>query len=289
MVKQEQIDKIISFFNIISVKEISNMIGISVPTIYKIFKENNLIFKNRKYEIDETYFENIHNEEKSYWLGFLYADGYVRLKYNRSGQLRLKLKKEDISHIEKFKNDIKSTQIIDSYISSVKVNNKIYKSEVSEINIYSTKIVKDLYDKGCFNNKTHTIIFPSWLNNDLIPHFIRGFFDGDGSISIGKFNITLNFVSGSYLFLESIKKEFEKLDIFDCKISKNKSNCWYMTWQKIDDIIKIYNYMYKKSTIQLDRKKEKFEFIFSNYDIIRDQINLNNRKKYKGLKNKNKC
>jgi hypothetical protein len=47
--------------------------------------------------------------------------------------------------------------------------------------------------------------------------------------------------------------------------------------------------MYKKSTIQLDRKKEKFEFIFSNYDIIRDQINLNNRKKYKGLKNKNKC
>ena len=54
-------------------------------TIYDIIKRNGIKkIGNKKYNVDENYFSIIDNEYKAYWLGFLYADGYVRMKYNRS-------------------------------------------------------------------------------------------------------------------------------------------------------------------------------------------------------------
>lgn len=107
--------------NTLSIKEIGMIFGFSSIVIYRILKENGIDFENRKYKVNHNYFEKIDTEEKAYWLGFLYADGYVRIHKQRSGQLKLKLKKMDIEHIEKFKNTIESTQTIDSYISKVKV------------------------------------------------------------------------------------------------------------------------------------------------------------------------
>ena len=37
----------------------------------------------RKYKVNENYFDVL-NENSSYWLGFLYADGYVRMKDRKS-------------------------------------------------------------------------------------------------------------------------------------------------------------------------------------------------------------
>ena len=61
-------------------------------TVSDIIKRdgNPHIIANKKYTVNENYFENIDNEEKAYWLGFLYADGYVRMKDGRSGELKLK-------------------------------------------------------------------------------------------------------------------------------------------------------------------------------------------------------
>ena len=61
----------------------------------------------RKYKVNEYFFDTL-NEKSSYWLGFLYADGYVRLKDGKSGELKLKLKNTDKNHIQKFLLDIKS-------------------------------------------------------------------------------------------------------------------------------------------------------------------------------------
>lgn len=48
-------------------------------------------------------FEKIDNEEKAYWLGFLYADGNVSLKEDK---IELSLAEKDLNHIKKFKNFI---------------------------------------------------------------------------------------------------------------------------------------------------------------------------------------
>ena len=65
----------------------------------------------RKYKVNESYFD-ILNDNSAYWLGFLYADGYVRMKDGRSGELKLKLKDTDKNHIEKFLSEIESNHSI---------------------------------------------------------------------------------------------------------------------------------------------------------------------------------
>ena len=58
----------------------------------------------RKYNLNENFFDEL-NEKSAYWLGFLYADGYVSSYENSIG---ISLKSEDINHLEKFKNFLNS-------------------------------------------------------------------------------------------------------------------------------------------------------------------------------------
>jgi intein/homing endonuclease len=133
---------------------------------------------------------------------------------------------------------------------------------------------KYLIDKGCYPRKTYTIKFPYFLEANLIRHFIRGYFDGDGSISASirrryngeisdkKANV-LNFVSGSDEMLISLGEIISA----NCKTKPRKlykygtNKFGYIAWFTNDDIKKIYHYFYDNSTIYLDRKKEKYEEI----------------------------
>jgi len=113
--------------------DICNEYNISRYTLSEILKKHNIEFKQKKYVSDDTFFEEINTEEKAYWLGFLYADGYVRKR--KGSELRLKLSTKDLSHLELFKNTIKSTNTIKN-IEDKGVH-------CSYISIYSNKIVDD--------------------------------------------------------------------------------------------------------------------------------------------------
>ena len=39
---------------------------------------------------------------------------------------------------------------------------------------------------NCTQNKSLTLQFPNFISDELMPHFIRGLFDGDGCIWNGK-------------------------------------------------------------------------------------------------------
>ena len=49
----------------------------------------------RKYTLNQKFFEEIDSKEKAYWLGFLYADGYI----SKGGIIELSLKSTDSDHI----------------------------------------------------------------------------------------------------------------------------------------------------------------------------------------------
>ena len=51
--------------------------------------------------------------------------------------------------------------------------------------ITSDKMFSDLCKHGCVPNKSLILTFPV-ITEELIPHFIRGYFDGDGGITIRK-------------------------------------------------------------------------------------------------------
>ena len=68
----------------------------------------------RKYFHDEDFFETIDTEEKAYWLGFMFADGYIINHDNLYGQdmFGLSLAEDSLDVLEKFKNSLKATNPI---------------------------------------------------------------------------------------------------------------------------------------------------------------------------------
>jgi len=212
-----------------------------------------------KYQVDENFFDEINTEEKSYWLGFLYADGYVIKRKNKyySGMLI-----KDKEHMEKYKNDINSNSLI-----LERKDGSFY------INIYNKIFTKKLMKQGVVPRKTKIIKFPK-LKEDLINHFIRGYFDGDGSITCTEKTLNFHICCASYEFLEQLLIELKNNIDFDrkLKIYERKDGLYNIITSSINDINKLYNYLYKDCVVYLERKKEKFDYINQNEETITKNI-----------------
>lgn len=95
--------------NGMSIKALAEKEGRSRNFIYRILKEYGIVDPNRttrKYFFDESRFHDIDTEEKAYWLGFLYADGYINEDRHA---IEIGLKASDKGHLEKFLRFINST------------------------------------------------------------------------------------------------------------------------------------------------------------------------------------
>lgn len=106
-------------------------------------------------------------------------------------------------------------------------------------------------------------------------HFIRGYFDGDGCIHKIKNtpnSFIISIVSNNN-FIEDIQKY---LRIGYVREHKNYS---ILEIYKIDDIKKFRDFIYKNSTIYLERKKEKFDLVQDEYK--RDYSMTQNKYQYK--------
>lgn len=194
-----------------------------------------------------TNFEKIDTEEKAYWLGFLYADGSVGSKEDK---IELGLSKKDLKHIEKFRNFMNITNKI-----SYRKNTKSYR-----ISFRSIKCKQDLINKGCVPKKSLILKFPNenQVPKELIKHFIRGYFDGDGwftntekCFQIGIIG-TENFIKGFLDTVENINKENK---IF--KVHRENGAKRYM-FGSYNDVLNFLNWIYKDSKIYLDRKYEHY-------------------------------
>ena len=256
---EESILRIITemYKNNSGMREIVNATGISRSKISSLLKilDINVVsggyhrgFENK---INHSYFDNIDTEKKAYWLGFLFADGYNNEKFY---QIELTLKKEDKYMLMKFKNDLDTIYKISD--RTINAFDKQYES--SRLIVYSKQMSESLSKLGCTKAKTFDIKFPDYLSTDLVHHFMRGYFDGDGCISLSKntYKFSLN---GTRIFLEKFADILHK----HTKITNN--NYWNMDgkahrWEKSGrlNILKIYEFLYKDSTIYLERKRDKF-------------------------------
>ena len=223
--------------------------------------------KSLKYTCNSDFFEIIDTEEKAYWLGFIYADGFISSSgKHRNKRIGISLAVKDIGHLEKFKKSINGTMPINTYkVSSGYNTNSIY----CIILVTDSKLADDLIDKGCYEHKSNIIKFPTknQLPNNLIRHFIRGYFDGDGSIyytnkkedHIPQFSIN---ILGTDDLLEGIANNLIENNILNSipKFYKRKdgqivSNFKFGGNRKVE---KFCHYIYDNATILLDRKHEKF-------------------------------
>jgi DNA-binding transcriptional regulator WhiA len=201
----------------------------------------------KKYNFNEHFFNEL-NEKSSYWLGFLYADGSVRMKDGKSGELRVKLKDTDKEHIEKFLKDIECDKPIKCGVEG--------KSKFCSVTVYSNLLVNRLFDLGCVNNKTQKIRLPK-LNEPFMSHFIRGYFDGDGSISKVKNR------PNSFSLRICSNKSFNDDIISFLGYGKAYRHENYSVIQinKIMDIVNFKDYIYSNAMTLLERKLIKFKQI----------------------------
>ncbi len=229
-----------------------------------------------KYNYNKDYFAVIDNAEKAYWLGFLYADGYICRYYKndklKSMTLELTLCKDDRKHLIKFLNSLDSNVPIHEKL--VKFNGKEYKEY--RITVCCTKMCYDLITLGCTPQKTFDITFPSEniVPKKYIRDWLRGFFDGDGCINTSLMNGSPHIIS-TFSGIESMMNEIlihlqkQRIVRKEIPITKDKrSQCCELRIYGKDVNKEFLDYLYKDSVIYLDRKYLKYKDFFQNYNEI---------------------
>ncbi len=215
-----------------------------------------------------TYNENFFNldtPESFYWAGFIAADGCVHKQKTCTNPsvLSICLSAKDKDHLEKFKSSIKFT-------GNVYVYNRKLSKPAAQIRVHSAKICKRLERFNIVPRKTLIYTFPNELkSHPLINHFMRGYFDGDGSFYIYRNsnstidNLAMN-ITGTNDFLQSYK-EILLRNISLLKLNNNiyKQGSVAMFGCKGNrKVAKIRDFLYNSSSnnIQLDRK---FNIVYS--------------------------
>lgn len=256
------------YYNNMKFKEIISKYKIGGGTLYRWLKERGLSKRGhadigRKYPLNTHFFEDINTEKKAYWLGFLYADGCV---FDTRTQIILQL--ADIKHIEKFQSAIETTQPIKIFLnqkSDFGRNQEVKIHDNARIIISSITMSNDLIRQGCYPKKSLTLKFPTidQVPENLMRHFIRGYFDGDGSLGFikrksGQHTYRLSFIS-SYSFISDLKKYLsDKLKINGTKIQQH-IKVYTAQYGGNKQVYKIMEYLFKDATVYLDRKYEIFK------------------------------
>lgn len=220
-------------------------------------------------KINHDYFENIDSEHKAYWLGFIYADGSITKKAYEKGsytyRLRMELMFEDKYILEQMALDLESNLKPKEYYndtSSFEGYNK--PKHTAYIMFSSKKMGEDLVKLGVVPNKTLILKSLPSIPDNLMKHFIRGYFDGDGSVYLTKDNTIKTAFYGTHDFINSIQDFLIKeLDLTKKKITDQKeANVSFVGMAK-QESEKLYHYMYDEATIFLNRKYEKYNKYFN--------------------------
>lgn len=220
-------------------------------------------------------FLTIDTQEKAYLLGLLYADGCIsKAKTTRYDSYNVTLAITNGKLIK----DIRNVFTFFNYCN--RDNNNGYGSGNNLILHVLSKqdrlLSIHLLSHGLIpqkSRKNKDIFKMPKLQNDLIRHFVRGYFDGDGSVYIFKhrpnlrrFEICGNGKIVMNQLYEIIKNICPSATI---RLKKNNSNkifdMYTIEVMKSEDIITLREYMYKDSTLFLKEKKD----LFDSFKIIK--------------------
>lgn len=257
----------------ISMDNIAINLNISDRAVRRVLKEEgiNTRLKNR-YILDENYFDCIDTESKAYILGFIYADGFVGdEKFNN-----IVIAVNDLEILEFIAKEFKFTGNIRKTKKGGFENSKCGYS----LNFSSKIMASRLREIGLYPNKSLTIDTLPQIDKKLVRHFIRGYFDGDGSIVLSHntsyykaIDGVIKYIYPTYCFmilgtkgfLEEIIKEaeFNYAKIHNTKSKKIK--CIKINAKK--EFNNIFKYLYDNSTIKLQRKYNKWNEIKSAFAV----------------------
>lgn len=260
--------------------------------IRKWYPENLSIRYNR---YNATIFDTIDTEEKAYWLGFIFADGYISdAEHSTSHKysFELSLASKDEEHLKKFAKFVDYTGTIEHRIIKSCPTGKKSEYGAVRITLNGDHLWNTLNSYGCTPKKSLTLKFPDlsiFSNTSLIRHFIRGYWDGDGTLGIydnthyykNKKHITYHTkpvcgVLGTFEFLTSVCNFLPFTNEIRLH-STEKCPCKaYNVTFACKEAFATCFYLYNNCSIYLDRKYIKFLEICrlyeESYKLLVDKI-----------------
>lgn len=236
---------------------IARELGVSLPFVNKLLGDKGR-GRRRRYTLREDAFSSVRNEETAYWLGFIAADGTCT-----GVDLYLRLAAKDVVVLERFRNFLGSNAPITEYRSG-----GLGETPAVRLGIHSGRIGSDLLRLGITHSKSYTLTFPTneQVPPDVLRHFIRGYFDGDGSLSVWTAGngqeCSLFSVCGTEGFLTDLQSHLERcLGLRHTRLSRNlrSVNMHELRYGSWNDLKKIKSYLYDGATVWLERKRERFD------------------------------
>lgn len=189
---------------------------------------------------------DLEEEESQYWLGYLCADGNVQ--YSKEHR------------VYKVSLASKDKEIIDKFICFMGNRAKYHFQKQNNVHIgyvSSIQLCEYLISLGITPKKALTLD----INIPLTRHFVRGYFDGDGSIrnrDYGECKITC----GSLKFVTRLCSLLDSLSIY-YKV-RVKGNAYDISIERKKECKAFLDFIYKNSSIYLQRKYLKYVALFGN-------------------------
>ncbi|MFA5255319.1 MAG: LAGLIDADG family homing endonuclease [Candidatus Omnitrophota bacterium] len=249
-----------------SLEDIARLYGSSRVAVWKYCKSEHIIRRGRSdarleaqkkgkvpqnfFDINDKFFSKW-SSEMAYVLGLIATDGCV----SKSGAVSLCINDKDL--LEKVKNAMGSAHTIKYYGRQ----NRLY-----SFNFSRQRLCADLGKLGIFPNKSLNIRFPDVPDAFLID-FIRGVFDGDGSVFFEKrspeFPLRTSFVSSSREFITELESKLATLGMPKKNIwqQPTKNSFSFILRYAHKDSIKLFRILYPNplgNSLFLKRKHERF-------------------------------
>jgi hypothetical protein len=200
--------------------------------------------KGGKPAVNESYFSKIDSTEKAYWLGIMYADGSVFRKNGELSQVFLGLK--DREHVIAFR---------DALDAEYRVRSR--EDGGNELTVTSQKMANDLLELGCDTDKTFSSNLPNLDREDLRAAFVRGMFDGDGSLK----------KAGGFSLCGMSSERFRKILSWlpsDGYVSEDSKGRHYLYVRQKHGVEELWNWLYPngvRTRPALSRKMQHNQFV----------------------------
>lgn len=245
----------------------------------KYIEDNYPLYTNHisNRRIRHDFFEKIETELQAYLLGFYAADGNINEKRKT---FRIHLQKRDSELVYLYK-DIISPDARVFTVSEHQTTGRngmvVTAHESFGVDITSAKLCNDLVDLGIGYGKSYSELHIPEMPQELIRHFIRGYFDGDGSFvgSVVKpkdrpnygVRMCMSIIAKKPTILNEFIKFFADYGLIINLNYLKRDNAYRFTTSSKKVCRAIYHLLYDNANFYLSRKFEKFSYYANTEDV----------------------
>ncbi|MDP1625190.1 MAG: LAGLIDADG family homing endonuclease [bacterium] len=202
-----------------------------------------------RHTVNEVFFRDW-NPRMAYTLGYIFADGCLEY-YPRFRQKYVSIASTDKDTLERLRDWMDSKHRISSRKSPHANGAQIFVLRIGNARLYDSLTLRGLYPR-----KSLTVPFPQ-VPKDILHHFVRGYFDGDGCVALEKVirksgairprKLNVIFTSGSETFLHNLALALER---FSCVKPQNIIRAWtaFQLRYSTTDSEALFRFMYSDAT-----------------------------------------